>query len=307
MKRQTYLKVFYFIKPFVPRSLQIFIRRVIALIIRNRSASIWPILHQAGEKPANWSGWPEGRDFALVLRHDVESSYGLERIDKLMAMEKEFGLRSSFNFSPERYTVPHQLIGHVKADGFEVGLHGLKHDGKLYASSRIFEQRLPGINRYLKEWEIDGFVSPSSHHNMEWISRMNIFYDSSTFDTDPFEPQNDSVGRIFPFIYTSEENKHSYVELPYTLPQDLTLFIILNEKNIDVWKKKVDWIARQGGMVLLNTHPDYMNFNGSENSRCRYPSDFYRDFLEYITTHYKDRYINLKPREAAQFFRDNNG
>ena len=36
-------------------------------------------------------------------------------------------------------------------------------------------------------------------HNLEWFHDLNVKYDSSTFDTDPFEPQPDGVGTIFPF------------------------------------------------------------------------------------------------------------
>ena len=55
-------------------------------------------------------------------------------------------------------------------------------------------------------------------------------------------------------------DQKGYVELPYTLPQDFLLFILLQEKNIDTWKKKLDWIVDHGGMALFIAHPDYMNF-----------------------------------------------
>jgi hypothetical protein len=42
-----------------------------------------------------------------------------------------------------------------------------------------------------------------------------------------------------------------YVELPYTLPQDSTLFLVLRELNNDIWKHKLDWIAMNGGMALV--------------------------------------------------------
>jgi len=36
----------------------------------------------------------------------------------------------------------------------------------------------------------------------------------------------------------------------------------MQEKNIDIWKRKLEWVAENGGMPLVNTHPDYMNFDG---------------------------------------------
>lgn len=41
---------------------------------------------------------------------------------------------------------------------------------------------------------------PAVHHNLEWIGELDIEYDLSTFDTDPFMPQPDGVGTIFPFL-----------------------------------------------------------------------------------------------------------
>ena len=63
--------------------------------------------------------------------------------------------------------------------------------------------------------------------------------------------------------------------------QDFTLFVLLGEKSIDIWTRKLDWVASKGGMALLNSHPDYMNFSGSSCGAEEYPVKFYREFLEY--------------------------
>ena len=47
----------------------------------------------------------------------------------------------------------------------------------------------------------------------------------------------------------------------------LALFILMKEKNINIWKQKLDWIAEHGVMALMNTHPDYMNFDGGIRQR----------------------------------------
>jgi hypothetical protein len=48
------------------------------------------------------------------------------------------------------------------------------------------------------------------------------------------------------------------VELPYTLAQDHTLFETLGQCTLQIWLDKADFIARWGGMALLNAHPDYL-------------------------------------------------
>jgi hypothetical protein len=156
----------------------------------------------------------------------------------------------------------------------------------------------------LKEWGAVGFRSPSMHHNLEWIHELNIEYDASTFDTDPFEPQSDGVGTIFPFWVSKDDTEDGYVELPYTLPQDFTLFILMKEKNIDIWKEKLDWVAEHGGMVLVNTHPDYMNFSCGKLGIEEYPADYYKELLEYIRDRYEGQYLHVLPREIARFWVD---
>lgn len=298
-------RVYYNVKRFVPYRLLIALRRAIIRRQRVHYKHIWPIIEQAGKPPSPWNGWPEGKQFALVLTHDVESEKGLQRCLKLAQLDEQLGFRAAFNFVPEKYDIPAELLTNLRNLGFELGVHGLNHDGKLFAAPKIFHQRALRINQYLKDWNAVGFRSPSMHHNLKWIHQLDIEYDASTTDTDPFEPQSCSLGTVFPFIVTNEISKHSYVELPYTLPQDFTLFALLQEKTIDIWKTKLDWIVQHGGMVLLNTHPDYMTFDNEEPGDCQYRSQLYEQLLQYIRNKYQDRYWHVLPRDLARFWAQN--
>ncbi len=295
--------LFYTIKPAVPRFCQIALRRAIAKRKRHKFRHLWPIDPAAGGAPVFWPGWPAGKRFALVLTHDVESLQGHSKCLDLAMLEKHFGFKSSFNFVPERYCVSADLRKRLLAEGFEVGVHGLRHDGKLYRSRRIFRQRAEKINSYIKEWGASGFRSPAMHHKEEWLPDLDVDYDSSTFDCDPFEPQPDGAGTIFPFVLRNGQAARSVIELPCTLPQDHCLFVILQEKSIDIWKEKADWIAEKGGMVLVNTHPDYMRF---EKGACRgeeYPVTFYSDLLNYLNECYAGDFWHALPRDVASFVR----
>lgn len=296
-------RLFYLIKPAIPRKIQIGLRRKIVkrkLILYN---DVWPVNKEAGNKPEGWNGWPGNKKFALVLTHDVESAKGCERCIKLMELEKSLGFKSSFNFVPERYHVSPELRKKLTDQGFEVGIHGLTHDGKLYSSQEEFNKRAVRINHYLRDWNAVGFRSPAMHHNLKWLLKLNIEYDASTFDTDPFEPQSEGANTIFPFWVSGNSVHEGYVELPYTLPQDFTLFVLLEEKSIHIWKRKFDWIAQNGGMVLLNTHPDYMNFNRGKPGLEEYPIKYYTEFLEYLNNRYENNYWHAVPRKVAQFWK----
>jgi hypothetical protein len=139
------------------------------------------------------------------------------------------------------------------------------------------------------------------------MHKLNIQWDISTFDTDPFEPQPDGVEMIFPFVVKDPQSGKSFVELPYTLPQDFSLYVLMQEKDTTIWKNKLDWIVEKGGMVLLNSHPDYMHFGNSTLGPEEYPSTFYREFLEYLLHKYKDRYWHVLPNQMAEFAKANLG
>jgi hypothetical protein len=294
-------RFFYLIKPFLPRSIQIFLRRVLINIKKNKLKDVWPIYKGSEEKPINWVGWPNNEQFAFVITHDVEHNRGYQRVKQLLDIEKKLGFVSSFNFVPERdYFVEKDLLNFISENGFEYGVHGLCHDGKLFSKESVFLERAIKINQYLKEWNSVGFRAPAMHHNLNWIGKLNIKYDLSTFDTDPFEPQADGVNTIFPFWVKSEENGNGYVELPYTLVQDFTCFILLKEKNFNIWKDKLDWIVTNGGMALINVHPDYINFENKTKLE-EFPVKYYEDFLIYIKSRYQNQYWNPLPRDVAEY------
>ncbi len=334
-----------------------FLRRLHALWVMRSSRDAWPIDPSSADPPAGWLGWPDGKRFAFVLTHDVEGPVGLNRVKLLAELEMSLGLRSSFNFVPEgSYEVPASLLSWLTERGFEVGVHDLNHDGKLYWSRASFQRKAERINHHLNEWQAVGFRSGFMLHNLEWIHDLDIAYDASTFDTDPFEPQPDGAGTIFPFWVpapaaagdhgaeagrsqkpepsestddgpqtspllnadlrplssvlgppTSDFRpptsaalpRSGYVELPYTLVQDSTLFLLLREPTNTLWEKKLDWIVQRGGMALLNTHPDYMSFDSEKVGSLEFSAERYADFLRQVTSRYAETYWHALPREVA--------
>lgn len=264
--------------------------------------SNWPIDSSAGHLPQGWQGWPESREFAFVVTHDVEGAEGFAKCRRLAELEMSLGFRSSFNFVPEgTYSVLPDTRARLLADGFEIGIHDLRHDGQLYASRQEFRANAAKINRYAREWGAAGFRAGFMLHNLDWLHELELEYDASTFDTDPFEPQPDGVGTIFPFVWKGGAGRRAYVELPYTLPQDSTLFLLLGQKTPAIWLRKLDWIADHGGMALVNVHPDYLQFPGEAPSARTFPVERYIELLTYVRDQYAGRYWHALPRDVAKY------
>jgi len=212
--------------------------------------------------------WPGGARFAFVLTHDVETSEGMRLVPRLADLEEELGFRSSWNIVPFKYRTDPGLVRGLKSRGFEIGIHGYNHDGRLYTSQATFLQRAELINGALDEFGAVGFRSPMVHRNLDWLQALNIEYDASCFDVDPYQAMPGGVGGIWPFRYGR------FVELPYTLPQDHTLLIAKGQRDGRTWELKLDFLMRNHGMALMLTHPDYLD----TPERLA----VYRDFLLHI-------------------------
>lgn len=297
------LRIYYWLKPSLPVPLRLMMRRWWAKRKLAACDGRWPILESARVEPEAWPGWPEGREFALVLTHDVESQRGLDRVRDLAEAEMALGFRSSFNFIPEGpYQVAPELRRWLVERGFEVGVHDHRHDGQLYKCQSHFLASARRINHFLNDWGAVGFRSGFMFHNLEWIKNLNVLYDCSTFDTDPFEPQPDGVKTIFPF-WVPGHNGSGYVELPYTLVQDSTLFVILQKKSNEIWKHKLQWIAKHRGMALLIVHPDYIAFDARQQTRDTFLLAHYTEFLGWVKQTYEGRYLHKLPRDVAEYCR----
>jgi len=295
-------RAYYHIKPFLPPGIRWALRRsrIPGILMRNDGS--WPIDESASGKPNDWNGWPDAKRFAFVLTHDVESAEGVGKVRELVELEMSHGFRSSYNFIPEgSYRDPVELREWLGRNGFEVGVHDLCHDGHLYESRESFSRNAKRINRYLRDWQAVGFRSGFMLRQLEWLHELEVLYDASTFDTDPFEPQPDGARTIFPFHVRSSAGSggSGYVELPYTLPQDSTLFLLLREKTTDIWKRKLEWIVLNGGLALVNIHPDYVDFSGRHVSNTCYPSRLLADFMEHVNSNYQGEFWNPLARDLA--------
>jgi len=309
--RRTFLpspvsRTYYAVKGLIPSGVRAGARSYLTKAQKRRPFPRWPLetsledfkrlalrwllqVSRTGELPFIWF-WPRGKDFCLLLTHDVERSLeGNNGIDNLSSAERVLGFKSSLNVVPFRYPVTSADIQALKAEGFEIGVHGYSHDGMLFQSWQAFKDRAGEINRLARSWGAVGFRSASTYRNPYWLNMIDFDYDSSFFDTDPYEPQPGGCLSLFPYLVGDT------VELPLTMPQDYTLFVLLKEANIKVWLTKAQEIRDRNGLICLVAHPDEGYVGDADKVR------HYVEFLEFLDG--DDRMWNPYPREAARWWR----
>ena len=263
---QRQLSAYYLLKPLIPRALQLAGRRLFARRSGLPSFPSWPLeesvdfllrfyahclLLALGTRTANFRWfWPGSHRAALILTHDVESGEGLRLALELADLEEARGFRSSFNIVGSWYPIDYGVVSELRDRGFEIGLHGLRHDRSLFASRDAFVRQLPAVAEAASALGAAGFRSPSTHRVHDWLAELPVLYDCSVPHSDPFEPQPGGCCTIWPYFIGD------VVELPYTLPQDHTLLTLLRQRSIDTWLAQADAIERRHGLVQCLSHPD---------------------------------------------------
>jgi peptidoglycan/xylan/chitin deacetylase (PgdA/CDA1 family) len=260
------LDLFYGAKRFIPRSVQLRARRMLIRLQKDPEFPRWPLDQSVSrlvrfyakclmlsegtrELRFRWF-WPETHRAALVLTHDVESADGLRRAVDLADLEEARGLRSSFNVVADEYPIDWGILRELRERGFELGLHGVHHDRSMFASRAAFEAQQPRLRELAAKLGAVGFRSPATHRVIDWLAELPVSYDCSVPHSDPFEPQPGGCCSLWPYFIGD------VVELPYTLPQDHTVFTLLGVRSIERWRTQLERVEQLNGLVQLVTHPD---------------------------------------------------
>ncbi len=267
--RRALRDVYYLLRPFMPLDVRIMAQR--AYFSRRESIVFprWPLddtvdrLFQSvlslllqsapeGRIPFIWF-WPDGMSSCAVMTHDVETSAGLEFCPTLMDIDESWGIKSSFQIIPEgRYDVPFSLLSEMKRRGFEVNVHDLNHDGRLFRDRQLFLSRARKINEYAKLYGTNGFRAGAMYHKAAWIRDLDISYDMSIANSAQIEPQRGGCCTVMPFF------NDKVLEIPLTTTQDWALFHVLRENSAELWKQEIRAIRAAHGLSSFITHPDYV-------------------------------------------------
>jgi hypothetical protein len=197
--------------------------------------------------------WPDGGHGGGMMTHDVESSAGRDFCDQLMDLDDSFGIKSAFQVVPEvRYEISQGLCAGIRGRGFEVNVHDLNHDGHLFRGSQQFLKRVAAINEYGREFQSRGFRSAAMYREQGWYTALEFSYDMSVPNVAHLEPQRGGCCTVMPYFVGD------ILELPLTTIQDYSLFHILGDYSIALWKKQINLILAKNGLISFLSHPDYL-------------------------------------------------
>jgi hypothetical protein len=278
-------KFYYLIRKYLPFPVRRQLQRIYFQDWKELVFPAWPVdftvdtLHEevlrlilqassARKLPFIWF-WPEGAPSCVIVTHDVETCAGREFTFKLMDLDDSYGVKASYQIIPEkRYEVPDSYISEIRGRGCEFNIHDLNHDGRLYSEREEFARRAAGINSYVLRHNSRGFRAGAMYRRQDWYDLFEFSYDMSVPNVAHLEPLRGGCCTVMPYFIGK------IVELPLTTVQDYSLFHILNDYSIDLWKQQFALIRERNGLISFLTHPDYL-----VERRAR---DVYESLLDYL-------------------------
>ena len=262
-------KFYYFIRGGLPFRLRRELQRLYFADWKKLPFPMWPVdftvdtLHQevlrlllqaSGVKklPFIWF-WPNGAPSCLIVTHDVETSAGRDFTFKLMDLDDSYGMKASYQVIPEkRYQVADEYVSGIRSGGCEFNIHDLNHDGNLYSERAEFARRAADINGYVRRYNSQGFRAGAMYRRQDWYELFEFSYDMSVPNVAHLEPLRGGCCTVMPYFIGK------IVELPLTTTQDYSLFHILNDYSIELWKQQLVLIKEANGLMSFLTHPDYL-------------------------------------------------
>jgi hypothetical protein len=262
-------KAYYSVRPLLPVSVRKHLQRMHLRDWRGIPFPNWPVdsnvecifeqlmtlllaAHAVDSVPFIWF-WPDGLPSSAIMTHDVEALPGREACSRLMDLDDAWGIKSSFEIVPEgKYPVPEAFLKDIRDRGFEINVHDLDHDCRLFSNRELFLERAAEINRYGRDYGAAGFRSAVLYRNVDWFDALDFAYDMSVPSVANLEAQGGGCCSITPFFIGK------ILELPVTTTQDYCLLHILNQSSIELWKRQIALITDQHGLASFIVHPDYL-------------------------------------------------
>jgi peptidoglycan/xylan/chitin deacetylase (PgdA/CDA1 family) len=222
----------------------------------NTVESLFTPDHTIKQGDGDWA-WPKEKRSALVLSHDVDTAGQEKGIGLMREVASEFGISHTFSFVGRFLNTYQETLDRFRTEGIDIALHDVIHDNKIaFLKKQEIVTRLGEVENLRKRWDIKGFRSPSwylSPNLWEVLNEMGFLYDMSALDTWSFfsTEKTHGIRTFLPFMYDN------LVVLPNTIPFELPWLCGYRvEESLEFWKPKIDKIAKAGGLIMINAHPD---------------------------------------------------
>lgn len=262
-------KAYYLIRPILPVGVRRHLQKIYFTGWDKLPFPRWPLdcsvdnlfrqllllfLNSNGDEPIPFIWfWPKGASSCAIMTHDVETALGRDFCSKLMDIDDSYNIKSSFQIIPEqRYCVNTDYLRSIRERGFEIAVHDLNHDGHLYKDRDQFVERASKINSYAREYGAEGFRAAVLYRKQLWYEALSFSYDMSIPDVAHLDPQRGGCCTVMPYFIGK------ILELPVTTIQDYTLFYILDDYSIDLWKRQIELIMKKHGLISFIVHADYI-------------------------------------------------
>ena len=233
--------------------------RALRLAMEAAGVARWPFI---------WF-WPNGAPNCLIMTHDVETAAGRDFTPELIELDASYGFKAAYQVVPEqRYTVSDEYVSTIRRHGCEFNIHDLNHDGRLYSERNEFARRAAEINNYARKYAAAGFRAGAMYRRQDWFDLFDFSYDMSVSSVAHLDPLRGGCCTVMPYFVGK------ILEIPLTTTQDYTVFNILNDFSIDLWKQQVALIRERNGLMSFLAHPDYLIEPRSRN--------VYESLLDYL-------------------------
>ena len=281
-------RLYYEVKPWIPSRIRLALRRKLARRILNRSADVWPILESAAQKPADWPGWPDAKQFAFSSSPTTSKAPSASP----MSNPSPRNWKCPSGSDPPSISSP-KALGPVSSASLLALSAWLRSRRPRPPSRRQLFRSRDAFHRHAQKYQslprglgTPSGSAPGSCSASSIGSTISISNTTAPPSTPTPSNPNPTAGRvIFPFWVpqqrpqdyettrprdhqTTRPEDHSpvvppsdpvapgsrspvvpwsrgpspsplrgYLELPYTLPQDSTLFLLLRESSPAIWIK----------------------------------------------------------------------
>jgi hypothetical protein len=128
------------------------------------------------------------------------------------------------------------------------------------------------------------------YHNLDWYDLLNFEYDMSVPNVGHLDPQRGGCCTVMPYFIGN------ILELPVTMTQDYSLFHILGDYSLTLWKRQIDSIVAENGLMNFIVHPDYIIDEKPRNT--------YKALLGWLQEQRRERDVWMAlPRDVNRWWR----